>query len=143
MFLEGPLGTTLRLPTETSKHKSMGGKCDLKSFPLIQFPWRELGFQGSPWRVGAGPQHLFLKQQQSRGSLLLIVLVKMISVASGCASTGWDGEESDLSATLLSPKVYGTGDKLGFCIFPLSLGCSLISVSQPVPGPSPAKPCGP
>lgn len=87
MFLEGPLGTTLRLPTTTSKHKSMGGKCDLKSFPLIQFPWRELGFQGSPWRVGAGPQHLFLKQQWSRGSLLPIVLVKIISVASGCAST--------------------------------------------------------
>lgn len=87
MFLEGPLGTTLRLPTKTSKHKSIGGKCDLKSFQLIQFPGRELGFQGSHWRVGAGPRHLFPKKQQGRGSLLPIVLVKMISVASGCAST--------------------------------------------------------
>lgn len=43
-----------------------------------------------------------------------------------CFHSGWDGKGSDLSATLLSPKVYATGGKLGFCIFPFSLGCSLI-----------------
>lgn len=56
-----------------------------------------------------------------------IVLVKMISVASGCASTLGGMVKGMMSATLLSPKVYGTGDTLGFCIFPLSLGCSLNS----------------
>lgn len=40
--------------------------------------------------------------------------------------SGWDGKGSDLSATLLSPKVYATGGKLGFCIFSSSLGCSLL-----------------
>lgn len=44
-----------------------------------------------------------------------------------CFHSGWDGEGRDLSATLLSPKVYVTGGKLGFCIFPLSLGYSLNS----------------
>lgn len=60
-----------------------------------------------------------------------------------CFHSGWDGEGSDLSTTLLSPKVYMHWGKLGFCIFPFSPGCSAISVSQPHPGPSPPDPPGP
>lgn len=41
--------------------------------------------------------------------------------------SGWDGEGRDLFPTLLNPKIYGTGDRVGFSIFPVSLGCSLVS----------------
>lgn len=107
----------------------MGGKWDLKSFQLVQFPGRKLCFQRSHWKgVGARTTGSFLEQQQSRGSLSLDCFSKNYLCGFRlCFHSGWDGEESDLSATLLSLKVYGTGDKLGFCIFPSSLGCSLIS----------------
>lgn len=69
-----------------------------------------------------------LKMQQSLGSILLNCFSKNYLCGVRLPfHSGWDGEGSDLFATLLNPKIYGTGDKLGFCIFPVSLGCSLIS----------------
>ena len=127
IFLEGSPGTTLRLPTKTSKQKSMGGKCDLQSFQLIPFHQRKLCSQRSHWIGGGGlrPQHLFQKQQQSCGSLFLDCFSKNYLCGFRlCFHSGWDGEGSDLSTTLLSPKVYGTRDKPGFCFFLFSRGCS-------------------
>lgn len=76
---------------------------------------------------GSGPQHLFLKKKRVCGSFLLYCFSKnYLCGFRVCFHSGWDGKGSDLSATLLSPKVYATGGKLGFCIFPFSLGCSLL-----------------
>lgn len=129
--LEGPLSTTLRLPTKTSKHKSMGGKMDLKYFLLIDFPWRKLCFQRSrsrSWGWGLSTAESFPEEAaESVVPFCLTVLVQTTSVASGCASTLGGMVKGLIVCYITHPKVYATGGKLGSCIFPFSLGCALIS----------------